>query len=87
MNEDQTPKICLAAVKQTGSALQYVRKHTLEPEICSESAQNLGSVQNLESVTPKICMTTLNVGSRLILLGGLIYMYFVTSTTSRSGGW
>ena len=41
MTKEQTPEICLEAVKQYGLALQYVKEQT--PEICLKAIKNDGN--------------------------------------------
>ena len=53
--EDQTPEICLEAVKENGFALQFVKEQT--PEICIEAVKQNGTLlQYVRKQTPEICL-------------------------------
>ena len=45
LSKNQTPDICLAAVKQDGYALQYVKEQT--PDICLAAVKQNGWLYNL----------------------------------------
>ena len=52
---NQTPEICLEAVKQYGWALQFVKEQT--PEICLEAVKQNGLIlQYVKEQTEKICL-------------------------------
>ena len=52
---NQTPEICLEAVKKYGYALKYVENQT--PEICLEAVKNNGyALQYVENQTHEICL-------------------------------
>ena len=49
------PEVCLAAVKQDGYALKYVKEQT--PEICMAAVQENGwALRYVKEQTPEICM-------------------------------
>jgi predicted RNase H-like nuclease len=53
--KEQTPEICLKAVKQNGNALEYVKEQT--PELCLEAVKENGySLQYVKEQTPEICL-------------------------------
>jgi hypothetical protein len=53
--KNQTPDICLAAVKQDGMTLQYVQSQT--PDICLAAVEQTGmALQYVQSQTPDICL-------------------------------
>lgn len=53
--EDQTPEICLAAVRRHGCALQYVKRQT--PEICMEAVKRDGyALKYVKEQTEEICI-------------------------------
>jgi len=53
--KEQTPEICIEAVKQIGLALQLVKEQT--PEICIEAVKQTGlALKYVKEQTPKICM-------------------------------
>ena len=52
---EQTPEICLAAVKQNGYALKYVREQT--PELCLAAVKQDGySLKYVREQTPELCL-------------------------------
>ena len=53
--KEQTPEICMIAVKQNGWALRYVEEQT--PEICMAAVQQNGlALKYVKEQTPEICM-------------------------------
>ncbi|MFW6015494.1 MAG: DUF4116 domain-containing protein [bacterium] len=53
--KEQTPELCMIAVKQDGRALKYVKSQT--PEICMEAVKQDGRLlEYVKSQTPEICM-------------------------------
>ena len=55
MSNNQTPEICMEAVKQNGRALQYVREQN--KDICMEAMKQSGrALQYVNNQTPEICM-------------------------------
>lgn len=55
--DNQTPEICLEAVKSVGKALQYVNTELRTPEICMAAVENDGfAIQYVENQTPEICL-------------------------------
>lgn len=51
----KTPEICLAAVKQIGGVLRYVKKQTLE--ICLAAVKQDGfALRYMQKQTPEICL-------------------------------
>ena len=59
--KDQTPEICLEAVKQNASALQCVENQT--DEICIAAINNnIYAIKFVENLTPVVCKEYLNLG-------------------------
>ena len=55
MTKEQTPEICLEAVKQHGWALKFVKEQT--PEICIEAVKQNGyALEYVKEQTPEICL-------------------------------
>jgi hypothetical protein len=53
--KEQTPEICMKAVKQNGLALQFFKEQT--PEICVEAVKQNGlALKHVKEQTPKICV-------------------------------
>ena len=53
--KEQTPELCLAAVKQNGYALRIVREQT--PEICLAAVKQNGyALRIVREQTPEICL-------------------------------
>ena len=54
----QTEELCLAAVKQGGTALEYVQNQT--PELCLEAVKQSGwALQYVKEQTPEICLAAI----------------------------
>lgn len=52
--KEQTPEICMAAVKQKGAALRFVKNQT--PEICLAAVRQFGyALEFVKEQTPEIC--------------------------------
>jgi hypothetical protein len=67
--KDQTPEICLEAVKQDGHALQYVKDQT--PEICLEAVKQDGHA--LQYVDKSIFSEKPNDSEDIIEVDGVKY--------------
>ena len=56
---DQTPEICLAAVKHNGNFLRYVKNQT--DEICLTAVKQVGNaLKHVKNQTDEICMAAVN---------------------------
>ena len=64
--KNQTPEICLEAVKQNGRALIYVKNQT--PEICLEAVkQNGWALIYVKNQTPEICLEAVKQDGYLLV--------------------
>ena len=61
--KEQTPELCLEAVKSVGYSLEYVIHQT--PEICIEAVKNwAGALQQVKKQTPEICLAAVKQDRR-----------------------
>ena len=63
--EDQTPEICLEAVKENGFALQFVKEQT--PELCLLAVKKNGyALEFVKEQTPEICIEAVKQDGRAL---------------------
>ena len=74
--KEQTPEICMAAVKQNGWALQYVNEQTLE--ICLAAVKQDGrALQFVKEQTPEICMAAVKRNKKAINFVNIKFIKFI----------
>ncbi len=65
--ENQTPEMCLEAVKQNGGALEYVNKELQTPEMCMEAVKENGyALKYVKEQTPEMCMEAVKQNGRAL---------------------